>query len=304
MSTVRYTSIRRQIFELFEPDLGGTIGYYTDWFIMTLIAANVAAVILGTVDALATSFSAFFYYFELFSVVVFTIEYVARVWSSIDNPQFNGPISGRFEFASRPLLLVDLLAILPFYLTLGGVQADLRFLRALRLVRLFRLLKLARYSTAMQSFALVIHEKREKLILAFSANGLLLVIASSVMYYLENPHQPEAFSSIPQAFWWGVATLTTVGYGDVHPITPMGQFVGSIVAMLGIGLFALPASILASGFIEQAEDENSLAYCPHCGEKSTSDAAIARCVRRQRLAEHGSVSSVVDTLEALQSPKR
>lgn len=267
MSTGRYSSLRRQTFEVFEPELGGRLGYYTDWFIMTLIAANVTAVILETVDALATTFGVFFYYFELLSVAVFTIEYIGRIWASIDNPQYNGPITGRLKFAARPLLLVDLLAILPFYLALGGIQADLRFLRALRLIRLFRLLKLARYSTAMQSFALVIHEKKEKLVLAFSANGLLLVIASSMMYYIENPHQPEAFSSIPAAFWWGVATLTTVGYGDVHPITPLGKVVGGIVAMLGIGLFALPASILASGFIEQAEDDNSPAYCPHCGEK-------------------------------------
>ncbi|WP_436343972.1 ion transporter [Natronorubrum sp. FCH18a] len=267
MSARRYSHFRRKTFELFEPELGDRIGHYVDWFIMSLIAVNVAAVILETVDALGTTYATAFYYFELFSVLVFTIEYVCRVWSSVDNPQFDGPITGRLEFASRPLLIVDLLAILPFYLTVGGVQADLRFLRALRLIRLFRLLKLARYSTAMQSFVLVIEEKKEKLVLAFSANLLLLVIASSAMYYIENPYQPEAFSSIPRSFWWGVATLTTVGYGDVHPITPLGQFVGSIVAMLGIGLFALPASILASGFIEHAEDDTAKQYCPHCGEK-------------------------------------
>lgn len=268
MSAGRYSAVRRWTWELFEPDLGGKLGYYTDWFIMTLIAANVAAVILETVDVLAATYSSFFYYFELFSVVVFTTEYVGRIWAAVDNPAYEGPITGRLEFASRPLLIVDFLAILPFYLTAVGVNADLRFLRALRLIRLFRLLKLARYSTAMQSFGLVIEEKKEKLILAFSANLLLLVLSSSVMYYVENPYQPEAFSSIPQAFWWGVATLTTVGYGDVHPITPLGQFVGAIVAMLGIGLFALPASILASGFIEQAEpDDDGKKYCPHCGEK-------------------------------------
>lgn len=160
MGTRQYTCLRRQTWELFEPELGGRIGHYVDWFIMALIAGNVAAVILETVDALGTPYATFFYYFELFSVTVFTIEYVGRVWSSIDNSQFNGPITGRLEFASRPLLIVDLLAILPFYLTLGGVQADLRFLRALRLIRLFRLLKLARYSTAMQSFALVIEGKK------------------------------------------------------------------------------------------------------------------------------------------------
>ena len=263
-----YRTLRRQAFELFEPELGGRVGNYVDWFIMALIAANVAAVILETVDALAVSYGSFFHYFELFSVAVFTIEYVSRVWSSVDNPEFEGPITGRLKFASRPLLIVDLLAILPFYLVVAGFQADLRFLRALRLIRLFRLLKLARYSRAMQSFSVVIEEKKEKLVLAFSSNILLLVLASSVMYYIENPYQPEAFSSIPRAFWWGVATLTTVGYGDVHPITPLGQFVGAIVAMLGIGLFALPASILASGFIEQAgDDDPSGQYCPHCGEK-------------------------------------
>lgn len=268
MSIGSYRTLRRQAFELFEPGLGGRVGHYVDWFIMALIAANVAAVILETVDALAASYGSFFHSFELFSVAVFTIEYAGRVWSAVDNPDFEGPITGRLEFASRPLLIVDLLAILPFYLVVGGFQADLRFLRALRLIRLFRLLKLARYSKAMQSFSVVIHEKKEKLVLAFSSNILLLVLASSVMYYIENPHQPEAFSSIPRAFWWGVATLTTVGYGDVHPITPLGQFVGAIVAMLGIGLFALPASILASGFIEQADDgETDGQYCPHCGEK-------------------------------------
>lgn len=267
MTAGRYSAARHWTWELFEPELGGKLGYYTDWFIMTLIAINVAAVILETVDALAASYSSFFYYFELFSVVIFTVEYIGRVWAAIDNPAYEGPITGRLEFASRPLLIVDLLAILPFYLTAVGIQADLRFLRALRLIRLFRLLKLARYSTAMQSFGLVIHDKKEKLILAFSANLLLLVLASSVMYYIENPHQPEAFSSIPQAFWWGVATLTTVGYGDIHPITPLGQFIGAIVAMLGIGLFALPASILASGFIEQVDEEKGMKYCPHCGEK-------------------------------------
>ena len=267
MSLGKYSHLRRQTWELFEPELGGRVGCYVDWFIMSLIAANVAAVILETVDALGTQFAGFFYYFELVSVAIFTVEYAGRVWASVDNPQFNGLITGRLKFASRPLLIVDLLAILPFYLALGGIQADLRFLRALRLIRLLRLLKLARYSTAMQSFALVIEEKKEKLVLAFSANMLLLVIASSTMYYIESPHQPEAFSSIPKAFWWGVATLTTVGYGDVHPITPLGQFVGAIVAMLGIGLFALPASILASGFIEQAGDNDTKQYCPHCGEK-------------------------------------
>ncbi|MEY7851376.1 ion transporter [Natrarchaeobius sp. A-rgal3] len=267
MSAGRYTDARRRTRKLFEPELGGTVGYYTDWFIMVLITANVAAVILETVDAVAAAYAPVFHYFELFSVAVFTVEYLGRVWAAVDDPSFEGPISGRVRFASKPLLVVDLIAILPFYLSAAGIQADLRFLRALRLVRLFRLLKLARYSTAMRSFGLVFYEKKEKLVLALFANLMLLTLASSVMYYVEHPHQPEVFSSIPASFYWGFITLTTVGYGDVTPITPLGQFLTGLIALLGIGLFALPASILAAGFMEQTDDEAEYEYCPHCGER-------------------------------------
>ncbi|RQG93340.1 ion transporter [Natrarchaeobius chitinivorans] len=267
MSAGRYTDARRRTHELFEPELGGTIGYYTDWFIMALITANVAAVILETVDSVATAYGPFFYYFELFSVAVFTLEYVGRVWAAVDDPTFEGPISGRVRFASRPLLVVDLIAILPFYLSAAGMQTDLRFLRAIRLVRLFRLLKLVRYSSALQSFGLVFYEKKEKLVLALFANLLLLTLASSVMYFVEHPYQPEVFSSIPASFYWGFITLTTVGYGDVTPVTPLGQFLTGVIALLGIGLFALPASILAAGFMEQTDDDSEYEYCPHCGER-------------------------------------
>ena len=260
-----YKNLRRRVYELFAPNLGGKIGYFTDWFIMILIVANVVAVMFETVDTLAASYGGFFYWFEVFSVVVFTIEYVARIWSAIEDQDYQGPISGRVKFASRPLLIVDLLAIAPFYLSAAGVTTDLRFLRALRLVRFVRLLKLARYSDSMRAMGAVLQRKKPDILIALFANIILLVIASSVMYFIEHPHQPEAFPSIPETMWWGVVTLTTVGYGDVVPVTPLGQLVGAIVALLGIGLFALPASILASGFIEEARSQART--CPHCGEE-------------------------------------
>lgn len=259
-----YRTSRETTYELFAPELGGRVGYYIDWSIMVLIVINVIAVILQTVDSLNTQFASVFAAIEIVSVVVFTAEYVARIWSSVEQPEYDHPITGRLRFAMRPLLVVDLLAILPFYLARIGLGLDLRFLRALRLVRLLRLLKLARYSQSMQAFRRVLENKREELVLAFSANGLLLVIASSLMYHVEHAAQPEKFSSIPVTLWWGVATLTTVGYGDVYPITDLGRLFGACVAILGIGLFGLPASILASGFIEEATDEQR---CPHCGEK-------------------------------------
>lgn len=264
----KLTRIRYQTYNIFTPSRGGTVGHYVDWGIMLLIIASVTAVILETVDPIANQAGAFFWWFEVVSATVFTIEYVGRVWSAVESGTYESPVFGRLKFAAQPLLIVDLLAILPFYMALIGIGADLRFLRALRLVRLLRLLKLARYSTALQAFARVVYNKREELTLAFGANIMLLVLGASLMYFIEHPAQPEAFSSIPASFWWGIATQTTVGYGDVTPVTPLGRMFAGIFALVGIGLFALPAAILASGFMEAIDEEDSERnYCPHCGEK-------------------------------------
>jgi voltage-gated potassium channel len=205
---------------------------------------------LETIDPLFLRFEDFFYWFEVFSVVIFTVEYLARVWAAVEAAGYEAPITGRLRYAGRFLMLIDLLAILPFYLTAIGIGLDLRFLRALRLVRLFRLFKLARYSDAVDAFIIVLRERREKLVIAVTANLLLLIVASSAMYIVEHQAQPDVFPSIPETMWWGVITLTTVGYGDVVPATMLGQAVGAIVAILGIGMFALPAALIATGFAE------------------------------------------------------
>lgn len=269
MPTHTYRSTRAWVDALFAARRGGKAGYYLDWFIMTLITLNVIAVALETVDTLYAQYATFFYWFEVISVVIFGFEYLGRVWACTARSEYSGPISGRLKFASRPMLIIDLLAILPFFLG-ALLPADLRFLRALRLFRFFRLFKLARYSESMQAFNRVFQKKKEDLVISFTATMILLLVASSTMYFVESEAQPEQFTSIPQSLWWGVVTLTTVGYGDVHPITPLGQVIGAIVAVLGIGLFALPASILASGFIEEAKTSDKTSekqYCPHCGEK-------------------------------------
>ena len=143
-------------------------------------------------------------------------------------------------------------------------------MRAFRLFRLFRILKLARYSESLQTFVDVLRLKKEELMLMLFAIIILLIISSSLVYEAENEAQPEAFSSIPAAMWWGVVTLGTVGYGDIFPITPMGKLIGSFVVILGIGLFALPTGILASGFAEvlakrKEERQKGREMCPHCG---------------------------------------
>lgn len=252
---------RSWVHGLFEVGAGGRVGWYVDYVIMLLIVANVISVMLETVDPLYNTFTHQFFLFEALSVLVFSVEYIGRLWSATEHPKYRHPVMGRLRYAASPYMIIDLLAILPFFF---GAFFDLRFLRALRLLRFFRLLKLARYTASIQFFVKAVKLKREELVITSFVGVILLLVASSLMYFAERAAQPDVFSSIPEALWWGVITLTTVGYGDVYPVTPLGKMLGATVAVIGIGLFALPASILASGFIEAARSE--MIQCPHCGE--------------------------------------
>ncbi len=241
------------------------------YLIMTLIMLNVVAVIFETVDTWYAKYQSLFDNFELFSVAVFTIEYYLHVWSCNVLGKYRHRLWGRIRFMLTPLALVDLIAILPFYLPL--FLPDLRFIRALRLFRLFRLFKMTKYSQSLRMLLRVIKNKKEDLLVTVFVVLIVLVIGSSTIYYVENRVQPDKFPHIPAALWWGVVTLTTVGYGDVYPITPLGKFLGAIVALFGIGIFALPAGIIASGFNEEMQKRQALKNqiqprnCPHCGKK-------------------------------------
>ena len=259
--------IRKRIYEVLEiASVGDLPSMVFDIFIMVLILLNVVAVILETVKTLSSQFGTFFSIFETFSVAVFTIEYVLRLWMCTVDKRFENHLLGRIRFALTPLILVDLMAILPFYLPMI-FPFDLRFIRILRLFRFFRLLKMARYSESLKTLGNVMKAKKEELIITLFVVIILLVFASSLMYFFEHEAQPQGFSSIPAALWWGVATLTTVGYGDVYPITPIGKSLGAIIAILGIGMFALPAGILASGLSEAIHKIRAQKrICPHCGK--------------------------------------
>lgn len=207
-------------------------------------------------------------YFEVFSVAVFTVEYLARLWVCTLDPRYGGAVRGRLRYARTPLAVIDLLAILPFYLPFF-VAMDLRYLRALRLFRLFRILKMARYSVSLAIMARVVVRSREELLSTLFSAAVLLVIAASLMYHVEHDAQPGLFTSIPASMWWGVATLTTVGYGDMYPITPLGKLLAAMMAVVAVGAFALPAGILSSGFMEEIQAlrraRQGTRHCPHCG---------------------------------------
>lgn len=258
--------LKKRIYELFDvPAPDDRASKLFDVLIFCLIILNVAAVIFETTEY-AEGLLSYFRAFEFVSVVVFTIEYVLRIWSITENTDYERPITGRLGYAFTPMLLFDLAAILPFYLPMI-IPIDLRFLRILRLVRVFRVFKLARYVDDLQIMIKVLKDKREELFITLFVGFILLLIASSMMFYAENEAQPDAFSSIPAAMWWGVCTMTTVGYGDIAPVTTLGRFIASFVAVMGIGMFALPAGILGSGFMEEFSKRGETKTCPHCGKE-------------------------------------
>ncbi len=244
------TTLRKRTAQCLDAGTSGDkLSRTVDLCLITLISLNVLATILESVDTLMAQHAQAFATFELFSVMVFTVEYLLRVWSSPDAAVEGASASptSRVRFALSPGAIIDLLAILPFYLSFF-IGIDLRFLRAFRLVRVF---KLTRYSTTMQVILGVIRAELGTFTAAFALMLVLLVLASSGMYLIEKDIQPETFGSIPAAMWWAMATLTTVGYGDAIPITPVGKLFGSCITLIGVGMVALPAGILASGFSEQ-----------------------------------------------------
>ena len=248
-----------------------------DTFIITLIAINVLAVMFETEEEVAAEFHQVFFISEVFSTLVFTVEYLLRVYTSpllmAKYPSHSSATVGRLKFALTPMALVDFVAILPFFLQF--IQMDLRVARAVRLMRLVRIIKIGRYAYAVKTLADAMSRKKEELAIATFVTVMILILAASGMYFAEHEAQPEAFRSIPSTMWWAIVTLTSVGYGDVYPVTGVGQIVGAVVCLVGVIVVALPTGILASGFLEVMEerrkvlgrdlDEQGVHRCPHCG---------------------------------------
>lgn len=265
----RYRVWRQTAYRIMESSSGKRrgISLVFNLTLITIITLNTIAIILHTVPDINRQHEKLFYDFELFSVIFFTVEYIIRLWVCVENEDYHHPIWGRIKYIFSATGIIDLLAIFPFYFTLFAT--DLAIVRILRLFRIFRLFRITRYSHAFKVIQDVLADKKEELILSVTFVVFMLIIVSSIMYYVEHPAQPEIFSSIPATMWWGVNAMTTVGYGDMHPITPFGKFLGGMAAILGLSLFALPTGIIASGFAEHIRAHKMPAKhrCPHCGKE-------------------------------------
>jgi voltage-gated potassium channel len=260
--------LKRRVFDVLE---GRATDSTAQWFaagMIILIAANVLAVVLQSVESIAGRHERLFWHFEVVSVGIFTVEYLFRLWASADTKDFRTGLTKMIRFAFSPLALVDLAAIAPFYLS--AVTVDLRLLRTIRIIRLVRVLKLGRYSAALATIKNVLLAKKEELAVSVIVILLLMLLGSGLLYMAERDAQPDAFASIIDAFWWAILTLSTVDYVDARPITPVGRFLGMALALLDLALLCVPTGILGSGFVEEFERHREPDACPRCGERLTN----------------------------------
>lgn len=297
-----YNRVKRTVFEIIQPSADAAnaplLSRIFDSVIMTLIVFSVLSVFICTFNVPDWLYRIIIRV-EFVSILIFTVEYALRIWTAnLLFPELN-PVRARIRYIISPMAIIDLISILPVLVPVFHSYNLVGF-RVFRLVRLLRIFKLNRYSDALASIGDVFRKKAQQMIASTFFVFMILILASLLIYYAEHDAQPEQFGNAFSGLWWAVATLTTVGYGDIYPITPLGRFLGAIIAILGIGVVAVPTSILSAGFMEtlnkqtaEAEDAEEAnvegqhaetdghvhpsgsansgfeppQYCPHCGKK-------------------------------------
>ncbi len=276
-----YHATKKKVHGLLHPEIVGDKHWdkIINVFIIILIILNVVAVMLETVPSLHDEphEKKFFRYFDLVSVIIFTIEYVLRVWSSNHEEKYKHSIKGRLRYMLSPGALIDLVAILPFYLHVI-IGFDLRVLRILRLMRFFRLFRLTAYMKSAQMIVNVFRTRKNELLLSLVLVIFLIIFSSCAIYFAEHLHpvNKDKFTSIPATIWWSVVTLTTTGYGDMYPMTTLGKALASVIMLTGVAFFALPAGIITAGFLEESRKnkKHRNTICPHCGKNIEADDSL------------------------------
>lgn len=228
--------------------------------LFALICLNAFAVIVESLNPTDKFTQQLLADFEYFSMLAFSFEYIARVWTCTINPRLSHPLYGRIKYIFRPLSIADFLAVLPFWLAMAGI--DLRFLRVTRFFRFLKFARFTKYSRALKLITNAVLLRKEELLVSLFLMLVMLILTSTLMFYAEADAQPDVFTSIPSTLWWGVVTFTTIGYGDVFPITTAGKIMGSIFGIVGISLFALPTAILTASLLDQMQkqEQSKLAH--------------------------------------------
>lgn len=295
------TPLKKRVFEIIsKAENGDQLSQIFDWSIMTLIGLSVLSIILESFSNINAKYRSLFQVFDTFTIVIFSIEYLLRIWTAdLLFPDSKHP---RIKYIFSFMAVIDLLAILPVYLPF--VSADLRFLRMMRLFRLFRLLrifKLGRYFEALQIIFKVIRTSGPQLIMSVGICCFVMLFSAIIMYTVENPVQPEQFPNVIASLWWAICTLTTVGYGDVYPITHIGKFFASVISLVGIGIIAIPTGIIAAGFnqiiskeLKNGEKANSPKEIPCLDNMSEDELITLQIKMSERLKELGYSTTITN----------
>lgn len=242
-------SLRLRAYRQLEPTAWPRQGLSpVNWILAALIVISVLAAVIETEPTISSGHEMLFADFEVGIAAIFLIEYVARVWTVVENPRFAGYRFPRLRYAVTPIAIIDLAAIVPVFFAFGGASSLV--LRFFRVFRMIRLAKLGRTSRAWRAIREAIYERRHEFALVLGLVAVAMLISSSLLYWAEADAQPDKFGSIPRALWWSIVTLTTVGYGDVFPITPLGRVFAGFIAITGVMLIAIPTGIFAASFSE------------------------------------------------------
>ncbi len=250
--------LRERLHEILDvADYSDVVSRIFDIFIISLIVVNIVSVILESMDSIYSRFGSYLDLLQTVSIGIFSVEYVLRVWVCRFHPSglYKHPIMGRFRYMLSPLMIIDLIVILPFYLV-SSLAVDFRILRLFRLLIFLRIIHSSR---PLQILLAVVRREWKTLLALFLVMASLLLTSASFIYFIERNTQPEAFASIPHALWWAMATLTTIGYGDIVPVTAGGKIFGVFIMFIGIGSFAIPTGMLVSSFSQEIKRKDFVA---------------------------------------------
>lgn len=260
--------LRAQLFAILHaPEPGNPAARWVNYFLAALIIANAISITLESVPGINSTLAKTLWWFETISTGIFVVEYVARLWTCVEQHHLSNPVRGRLRFARQPLSLLDFVAIATYW-----TPWDLRFLRVVRLVRLLKIFHLYEFEAALDRLSVSLSRRKELLLVSVVLMAVFVYLAASLLYQIEHQRQPEVFSSVPTTFWWATVTFNTIGYGDMVPLTPLGRLFAGLVSVFGIGVFALPTAIVIAAIIESSA--SGTAYvCEDCGHHGSTSHA-------------------------------